>query len=94
MIKDENSFVLKVKGESMIEDGILSGDYVIVERNFYPQNGDVVVALLDNTYATLKKYFREKDRVRLQPANKTMKPIFAKNPAIQGVVRGIMRSFI
>jgi len=94
MIKDENSFVLKVKGESMIEDGILDGDYVIIERNFYPRNGDVVVALLDNTYATLKKYFREKDRIRLQPANKTMKPIYSKNPAIQGVVRGIMRTFL
>ncbi|MFA6308073.1 MAG: transcriptional repressor LexA [Patescibacteria group bacterium] len=94
MIRDENSFVLKVKGESMIEDGILDGDYVIVERNFYPQNGDVVVALLDNTYATLKKYYREKDRIRLQPANKTMKPIYAKNPAIQGIVKGIMRTFL
>ena len=58
MVKDENSFVLKVKGESMIEEGILDGDYVVVERNFYPNNGDVVVALLDNTYATLKKYYR------------------------------------
>lgn len=94
MIKDENSFVLKVKGESMIEDGILDGDYVIVERNFYPRNGDVVVALLDNTYATLKKYFREKNRIRLQPANRTMKPIYVKNPAIQGVVKGIMRTFL
>jgi len=94
MIRDENSFVLKVKGESMIEDGILDGDYVIVERNFYPRNGDVVVALLDNTYATLKKYFREKDRIRLQPANRTMKPIYVKNPAIQGVVKGIMRTFL
>jgi repressor LexA len=94
MIRDENSFVLKVKGESMIEDGILDGDYVIVERNFYPHNGDVVVALLDNTYATLKKYYREKDRIRLQPANKTMKPIYAKNPAIQGIVKGIMRTFL
>ncbi|MFA6466387.1 MAG: transcriptional repressor LexA [Patescibacteria group bacterium] len=94
MIRDENSFVLKVKGESMIEDGILDGDYVIVERNFYPRNGDVVVALLDNTYATLKKYYREKDRIRLQPANKNMKPIYSKNPAIQGVVKGIMRTFL
>jgi len=94
MIRDENSFVLKVKGESMIEDGILDGDYVIVERNFYPRNGDVVVALLDNTYATLKKYYREKDRIRLQPANHTMKPIYSKNPAIQGVVKGIMRTFL
>lgn len=94
MVKDENSFVLKVKGESMIEDGILDGDYVIVERNFYPRNGDVVVALIDNTYATLKKYYREKDRIRLQPANHTMKPIYDKNPAIQGIVRGIIRTFI
>ncbi len=94
MVKDENSFVLKVKGESMIEEGILDGDYVVVERNFYPNNGDVVVALLDNTYATLKKYYREKDRIRLQPANRTMKPIFVKNPAIQGVVRAILRTFL
>lgn len=93
LIRNENSYVLKVRGESMIDEGILDGDYVVVERNFYPQNGDVVVALLDNTYATLKKYFREKDRIRLQPANKTMKPIYAKNPAIQGIVRAIMRKF-
>ena len=94
LVKDENSFVLKVKGESMIEDGILNGDYVVVERNFYPKNGDVVVALLDNTYATLKKYYREKDRIRLQPANKTLKPIYAKNPAIQGIVKAILRTFL
>ncbi|MBU1148684.1 transcriptional repressor LexA [Patescibacteria group bacterium] len=93
LVRDHNSFVLQVKGESMIEEGILDGDYVIVEQNYYPQNGDVVVALLDNTYATLKKYFREKSRIRLQPANKSMKPIFAKNPAIQGIVRGIFRKF-
>ncbi len=93
IVRDENSFVLKVKGESMIEDGILDGDYVIVERSFYPNNGDVVVALLDNTYATLKRYYREKKRIRLQPANSSMKPIYAKNPAIQGIVRAIFRKF-
>ncbi|MFA5126434.1 MAG: transcriptional repressor LexA [Patescibacteria group bacterium] len=93
MVRDENSFVLKVRGDSMIEDGILDGDYVIVERNYYPQNGDVVVALLDNTYATLKKYYREKNRIRLQPANHNMRPIYDKNPAIQGIVRGILRTF-
>ncbi|MBT7553141.1 transcriptional repressor LexA [bacterium] len=92
-VRDDNSYVLKVKGESMIDEGILDGDYVVVERNFYPQNGDVVVALLDNTYATLKKYFREKDKIRLQPANKMMKPIYAKNPAIQGIVRAVLRRF-
>ena len=93
LLKNENSYVLKVRGESMIEEGILDGDYVVVERNFYPKNGDVVVALLDNEYATLKKYFRETSRIRLQPANKTMKPIYAKNPAIQGIVRAILRTF-
>ena len=88
-----NSYVLRVKGESMIEEGIFDGDYVIVERNPSPKNGDVVVALLDNQYATLKKFFREKDRIRLQPANKTMKPIYCYDPLIQGVVKAVIRSF-
>lgn len=89
----ENSYVLKVKGESMIEEGILDGDYVIVERNPSPQNGDIVVALLNNAYATLKKFYRETNRIRLQPANASMKPFYAKDPLIQGVVRGIIRKF-
>lgn len=93
LVPDENAFVLKVKGESMREDGILNGDYVIVERNFYPQNGDVVVALLDNQYATLKKYYREAKRIRLQPANSSMKPIYVMNPSIQGIVRAVIRKF-
>ena len=88
-----NSYVLKVKGESMIEEGILNGDYVIVERNPSPRNGDVVVALLNNAYATLKKFYRETNRIRLQPANALMKPIYAKDPLIQGVVRGVIRKF-
>lgn len=90
-----NSFVLQVKGSSMVGEGILDGDYIIAERNFSPQNGDVVVALLNNQFATLKKYFREANRIRLQPANKSKKykPIYAKNPAIQGIVRAVMRKF-
>lgn len=88
-----NSYVLRVKGESMIEDGILNGDYVIVERNPSPQNGDVVVALLNNAYATLKKFYKEKTRIRLQPANSKMKPIYSADPLIQGVVRGVIRKF-
>ncbi|MDD4900735.1 MAG: transcriptional repressor LexA [Patescibacteria group bacterium] len=88
-----NSYVLKVKGESMIEDGILDGDYVIVERNPSPRDGDVVVALLNNAYATLKKFYREQKRIRLQPANSGMKPIYAADPLIQGVVRGVIRKF-
>ncbi len=90
---DENCYVLRVKGDSMVEDGILNGDYVIVERAFYPKNGDVVVALLDNEHATLKRYYREKDRIRLQPANKNYNPLFVKNPAIQGIVKGLIRRF-
>jgi repressor LexA len=88
-----NSYVLRVKGESMIEDGILDGDYVVVERNPSPKNGDVVVALLDNAYATLKRFYRERDRIRLQPANSSMKPIYCYDPLIQGVVRAVVRAY-
>ncbi|KKS32766.1 MAG: LexA repressor [Parcubacteria group bacterium GW2011_GWC2_42_12] len=88
-----NSYVLRVKGESMIEDGILDGDYVIVERNPSPRDGDIVVALLNNAYATLKKFYREQKRIRLQPANSAMKPIYAADPLIQGVVKGVIRKF-
>lgn len=88
-----NSYVLKVKGQSMIEDGILDGDYVIVERNPSPKNGDVIVALLDNAYATLKRFYRESDKIRLQPANSSMKPIFVKDLIVQGVVRAVIRKF-
>ena len=93
MKNTSKAFVLRVKGESMIEDGILDGDYVIAERDYYPSNGDVVVALLNNEAATLKRYYREKERIRLQPANADMKPIYSKNPAIQGIVRAVMRKF-
>ena len=93
LLPNLNCYVLQVKGESMIEDGILDGDYVIVERNFYPNNGDVVVALLNNENATLKRYYREKTRIRLQPANKNMKPIYTRNPVIQGIVRGVLRRY-
>ena len=87
----ENSYVLRVKGTSMIDEGIWDGDYVIVERNHSPKNGEVVVALLNN--ATLKKFYREKDRIRLQPANSALKPIYVKDPLIQGVVRAVIRKF-
>ncbi len=88
-----NSFVLRVKGRSMIEDGILDGDFVVIERNPSPKNGEVVVALLDNAYATLKRFYRERTRIRLQPANSTMEPIFVKDCIIQGVVRAVIRKF-
>jgi repressor LexA len=93
VVDGSNSYVLKVKGQSMIEDGILNGDYVVIERNPSPKNGEVVVALLDNTYATLKRFYREANRIRLQPANSTMDPIFVKDCIIQGVVRAVIRQF-
>ena len=89
-----NSYVLKVKGRSMIEDGIFDGDFVVIERNPSPKNGDIVVALLDNAFATLKRFYREKDHIRLQPANSTMKPFIIKGDLnIQGVVRAVLRKF-
>lgn len=88
-----NSYVLKIKGQSMIDDGILDGDFVVIERNPSPRNGEVVVALLDNAYATLKRFYREKTRIRLQPANKTMDPIYVQDCIIQGVVRAVIRKF-
>lgn len=88
-----NSFVLRVKGRSMIEDGILDGDYVVIERSPSPRNGEVVVALLDNAFATLKRFYRERNRIRLQPANSSMDPIYVQDCIIQGVVRAVIRKF-
>ena len=86
-------YVLRVRGDSMIDEGIFHGDYVVIEERAAANNGEVVVALLEKTDVTLKKWYREKDRVRLQPANKSMKPIFAKRVEVQGVVRGLIRSY-
>lgn len=93
VVSQVNTYVLKVQGDSMMEDGILSGDYVIVERNHSPQNGDIVVALLDNAYATLKRFYREAKQIRLQPANGKYEPIFVKDVLIQGIVRGVIRNY-
>ncbi len=94
VIDSDNSYILKVKGRSMIEDGIFDGDYVVIERNPSPKNGDIVVALLDNAYATLKRFYREADHIRLQPANSTMEPIIIKGDInIQGIVRAVIRKF-
>ncbi len=77
----------------MIDDGINDGDYAIIEQQDFADNGDIVVALLDNGLATLKRYFRETTRIRLEPANRTMSPIFAKNVTIQGRVVGLIRRY-
>jgi repressor LexA len=86
-------FALRVKGNSMVEDGIFDGDYVVVERREAAEDGQLVVALLPDGSVTLKKFYREKGRVRLQPANPEMKPIYAREVEIQGIVRGVIRSF-
>ena len=88
-------FVLRVKGNSMIEDHIQSGDYVIVERRNVAENGETVVALIDNDRATLKRFYRENGRIRLQPAHPDMKPIYVREGdfAIQGVVISVLRKF-
>ncbi len=88
-------FVLKVRGDSMIEEHIREGDYVVVEKRNTARNGETVVALLDNGEATLKKYYREKDRIRLQPANDKYDPIYAPldGVQIQGIVVGVLRKY-
>ena len=93
--KDKDVFVLRVKGNSMIEDHIQNGDYVIVERRNVAENGETVVALIDNNQATLKRFYRESNRIRLQPAHPNMKPIFVREGdfTIQGVVISVLRKF-
>lgn len=89
-----DNYVLKVRGDSMIEDGIHDGDFVIIEPRQTASNGDMVVAMVAGE-VTLKRFYREKGRIRLQPANHTMAPIYA-NPEdvhIQGGVVGLMRRF-
>lgn len=87
------SYVLQVKGESMIEDHIADGDFVVIEETQDVTDGDIVVALLDNGLATLKRLYRETTRVRLEPANSAMSPIYATNVQIQGRVVGLIRKF-
>lgn len=88
-----NVFALKVRGESMVGDGIYDGDYVIIEQTNRARNGDIVVALIDNDSVTLKRFFREKDHIRLQPANSRFNPIRSKKVVVQGRVKGIIRKF-
>ncbi len=91
---DRPSYVLQVKGTSMIEDGILDGDYVVVQHQQDAKNGDIVVALLPNGFATLKRIYFEKERIKLMPANSTMSPIFTTQVKIQGKVVGLIRKFV
>lgn len=90
----ERMYLLRVRGKSMIEDHIDDGDLVVVERRETATDGDIVVAILDNEEATLKRFYRERNgMIRLQPANATMEPIFVSRVQLRGVVRGVVRRF-
>jgi repressor LexA len=92
----KETYVLRVEGDSMIEDGIHDGDLIVVERRPTAQTGETVVALIDDGEATVKRFYREgKDKIRLQPANSAMKPMIYRQDQvqIQGVVVGLMRKY-
>jgi repressor LexA len=87
----DDSYVLRVRGKSMIDALIDDGDYVVVQPAATARDGDIVVALLEDNGVTLKRFFREQDRIRLQPANAEMEPIYATEVQIQGKVVGVIR---
>jgi len=91
----KNTYALKVCGESMIDDNILDGDVIVVEKRVSAENGQSVVALINNEHVTLKKFYIEADGIRLQPANPDMEPIILKNEEVQvlGIVSGVIRNF-
>ncbi|WP_066369811.1 transcriptional repressor LexA [Neobacillus fumarioli] len=88
---DEQVFMLEIVGESMIEAGILDGDYVIVKQQQTANNGDIIIAMTEENEATCKRFFKEKDYIRLQPENSTMDPIILRNVTILGKVIGVFR---
>ena len=88
---DQSLFSLQVQGDSMIEEDIHNGDYVICRRTSVARNGDLVVAIVDDDETTLKRFYREADRVRLQPANAQYQPIYSNHCRIEAVVVGLLR---
>jgi repressor LexA len=91
IVGKRNAYMLKVRGDSMIESLIADGDYVVVEKTDYARDGDMVVALLEDGTATLKKFYRHKNYIRLQPANKKYRPLQVRSVVIQGRVLGVIR---
>jgi len=94
-VRSREVFVLEVRGDSMQDEAILDGDYVMVEKIKTAHNGDIVVALVDQSDATLKRFYRDGDNIRLQPSNATMKPIIVPAAAVQvqGRVIGVLRKY-
>lgn len=93
LFDDSQQFCLKVKGDSMIEAHIADGDYVVIRRQTTARDGDIVVALVEGQDATLKRFFKERGRFRLEPANATMQPIYASDVEILGVLVGVIRKY-
>jgi repressor LexA len=91
LFRADDLYVLEVNGDSMIEDQIRDGDYVVIRKQRTAQKGQIVVALTDDNEATLKRWFPESNRIRLEPANSKMKPIYVKNARVLGVVVGVVR---
>lgn len=89
----KTAFALQVKGDSMIEDGIFDGDYVVIEKTDEASDGDIVVAIVDNSLATLKRFYKENGRIALRPANSNMDPIYPNSLIIQGKAVGVIRRF-
>jgi len=89
---DDHIFMLEIMGESMIEAGILDGDYVIVKQQATANNGDIVVAMTEENEATVKRFYKEKGHFRLQPENSSMEPIIVENVAVLGKVVGLYRN--
>lgn len=89
-VRSEECFILHVRGDSMIAAGIYDGDLLVVRRQQAPRDGDIVVARLEDE-ATVKRFFREADRIRLQPENPTMEPIYARDVAVEGVAIAVIR---
>jgi len=90
VVRDDSTFVLRVKGDSMIDAGIFDGDYVVVRQQATASNGEIVVAQIEDE-ATVKRFFRESDRIRLQPENTSMEPIYARDVTILGKVVAVFR---
>lgn len=91
--RTKRTFVLQVVGDSMIEDHIMNGDQVICEQVQSVSDGEIVVAVVESEYATLKRFYKEKGRIRLQPSNSQMDPIYATNVEVKGRVIGVIRKY-
>ncbi|CVK19670.1 transcriptional repressor LexA [Sporomusa sphaeroides] len=91
LVGNDDVFMLTVQGDSMIEAGILDGDYILIRSQNTARNGDIIVALIDEEEATVKRFFKEKDCIRLQPENPAMEPIYSRQVTILGKVIGVFR---